>query len=233
MSGKVVLVLHGLGDVRSRAEAMAKYLRSEGGYQAFCISYPSVFDDIGSHAKSLASVVAHLEGVEEINFVGHSMGNLVIRHYLGDQTDAATGRRPDPRIKRFVMIAPPNNGAELAVKYGDNPAFIALLGMPGQQLGKRWPEIAPQTGNARLRVRHHCRRAGRRAWHAGARGGDNDGVVTVASTRLSGARDFIVVPQLHFFILQAPVVMQYTLRFLKDGYFVAPDQRHPLEGERR
>ncbi len=131
MKGKAVLVLGGLGDPRAIPEVMAKFLHDHGGYMAECVAYPSLFDDIGSHAKSLDSVLRHLDGIEEINFVGHSMGNLVIRRYLGDQTDAATGRKPDKRIKRIVMLGPPNQGAELAEKLGDNPAFIAVFGMQG------------------------------------------------------------------------------------------------------
>ena len=68
--------------------------------------------------------------------MGHSMGDLVIRRYLGDQADAAKGKTPTSGIKRIVMLGPPNQGAELAEKLGDNLAFIAIFGAAGQQLGK-------------------------------------------------------------------------------------------------
>ncbi len=55
----------------------------------------------------------------------------------------ATGKKPEKRIKRFVMLGSPNEGAELAEKLGDNPAFIAVFGIAGQQLGKRWEELKP------------------------------------------------------------------------------------------
>jgi pimeloyl-ACP methyl ester carboxylesterase len=222
MKGKVVLILHGLGDVRLSAEGLARYLHDEGGYLAFAIGYPSLFDDIAHHAQSLASVIEHLEGAEEINLVGHSMGNLVIRYYLGEQTDAAKGRKPDPRIRRIVMIGPPNNGAKLAEEWGDNPAFIVLFGPAGQQLGKRWPQIAPKLAVPSCEF----------AIIAGGRGdsrgmgplveGDNDGLITVESTRLPGARDFLIVPEVHFFMLHSRTVMECTLRFLKHGWFVEP-----------
>ena len=121
MNGKAVLVLPGLGDARLVAEGMTKYLHDQGGYMAACVAYPSLFDEIGRHAKSLDSVIRHLDGISEINFVGHSMGNLVIRRYLADQTDAATGKLPDRRIKRIVMLGPPNQGAELAEKRATTP----------------------------------------------------------------------------------------------------------------
>ena len=229
MRGEAVLVLHGLGDTRIRCEPMAQYLRKSGGYLVFCIGYPSLFDDIGVHAQSLASVVAHLDGIDSIDLVGHSMGNLVIRHYLGDQTNAAAGRKPDPRIKRIVMVAPPNNGSELAVERGDNLAFKAILGVAGQQLGKRWPELAPRLATPACEFGIIAGGKGDASGMLPTLSGDNDGIVSVASTRLAGARDFILVPELHFFILQSPVAMKYTLCFLKNGYFVDADKRRPIE----
>lgn len=229
MKGKAVLILHGLGDSRVHAEPMAEYLADEGGYVTFCVGYPSLFNDIGADAQALASVIKHLDGIEEINLVGHSMGNLVIRHYLGDQTDPAKGLTPDPRIKRIVMIAPPNNGSELAEQYGDNPAFVIGLGIAGQELGKRWQELAPKLATPACEFGIIAGGKGDDSGLLPVLKGDNDGVVTVASTRLPGARDFIVLRRLHFFMLDSRQVMRYTLQFLKDGYFVAADKRQPIE----
>jgi hypothetical protein len=49
--------------------------------------------------------------------------------------------------------------------------------------------------------------------------GDNDGVVTVASARLEGARDMMVVPSLHTALIINPKVFEYTLHFLEHGDF--------------
>jgi hypothetical protein len=62
--------------------------------------------------------------------------------------------------------------------------------------------------------------------------GDDDGVVTVASTRLSGANDSIVVPALHAMLPRQSKVHQYTLRFLQHRCFVAPEKRKPVKDER-
>jgi len=228
MQGKAVLVLAGLGDARMSAEGMTKYLHDQGGYLAECVAYPSLFDDIGRHAESLGSVIRHLDGIEEINFVGHSMGNLVIRRYLADQTDVVKGKRPDKRIKRIVMLGPPNQGAELAEKLGDNPAFVAVFGTSGQQLGKHWEELKPTL------ITPACEFG----IIAGGRGddrgfnpiltGDNDGIVTVASTRLAGARDFLLVNELHFSLFRSKSVQKYVAEFLQHGYFVSEEKRQPI-----
>ena len=58
--------------------------------------------------------------------------------------------------------------------------------------------------------------------------GDDDGRITVETTRLAGASDFLVVPAVHEFIANDPRVFNYTLSFLNDGYFVAADRRQPI-----
>ena len=60
MKGKAVLVLGGLGDPRVIPEGMAQFLQGQG-YMSACVAYPSLFDDIGQHAKALDSVVRHLD----------------------------------------------------------------------------------------------------------------------------------------------------------------------------
>jgi pimeloyl-ACP methyl ester carboxylesterase len=229
MKGKAVLVLAGLGDARMMAEGMVTAMRDRGGYMAACVAYPSLFDDIGRHARSLDSVVRHLDGIEEINFVGHSMGNLVIRRYLGGQTDAARGKIPDQRIKRIVMLGPPNQGAELAEKLGDNPAFIAVFGIAGQQLGKRWEELKPTLATPACEFGIIAGGRGEQRGYNPLLHGDNDGIVTVESTRLVGARDFLLVQEIHFGLLRSTGVRKYILEFLKHGYFISEEKRQPIQ----
>ena len=79
MRGKAVIVLHGLGANRGHMETIAKYLHDRGGYTVFNVTYPSTQRDIAANAKSLAHVIEHLDGIDEINFVAHSLGNIVVR----------------------------------------------------------------------------------------------------------------------------------------------------------
>jgi pimeloyl-ACP methyl ester carboxylesterase len=228
MRGKAVLLLHGLSHSRAAMEPMAQYLRKEGGYVVFNVSYPSTQRDIGQHAQSLKHIIENLDGIEEINFVAHSMGNIVVRHYLGDETDARTARRPDRRIKRFVMLAPPNHRNVLAVMAADNGLFRLATGEAGQQLGRGWQDIEPRLATPAFEF----------AIIAGGRGddkgynplipGDNDGTVSVASTRLGGAADFMVLPVLHPFIMFDAKVQHCTLRFLEHGYLMSPDEQRPI-----
>lgn len=53
--------------------------------------------------------------------------------------------------------------------------------------------------------------------------------MTVASTRLAGARDFVLVGELHTLLLHSASVRDRTLTFLEHGYFVAEEKRQPIK----
>jgi hypothetical protein len=131
------------------------------------------------------------------------------------------------------MVGPPNQGADLASKFGDNPLVAFAIGTPGQQLGKLWPKLEPRLATPECEFGIIAGGSGK------ANGlmpiplvsGDNDGLVTVASTRLAGARDFIVLPVPHVNMFRSPEIQRYTLRFLKLGFFISEEDRHPIRDD--
>lgn len=229
MSGKAAVVMHGLGRSRGAMKKLAEYLRKEGGYTVFNVSYPSTRENIATHARRLASIIDNLDGIDEINFVGHSLGNIVVRHYLGDQTDAATDRKPDKRINRVVMLAPPNQGAQLGERLGDLPLYRTILGSTGEAFSKNWKKLEPHLATPECDF----------GILAGGRGdekgfnplieGDDDLVVSVATTRLPGARDFRVLPVKHTFIMDDAAAQRYTLAFFNNGWFESDEKRQPIK----
>ena len=87
MRGKAVLLLHGLAAPAWSMQLLARHLQKHGGFQVFVVEYSSLRSTIDDQARSLASIINHLDGIDEIHLVGHSMGNIVIRRYLaGDKT---------------------------------------------------------------------------------------------------------------------------------------------------
>ena len=237
MSGKAVIVLHGLVRSRSSMVALCQYLRHEGGYHVFNVGYPSTRDDIAEHARSLRHVIDNLDGVEEINFVAHSMGNIVVRHYLADQTStklpsggppSTIQRRPDKRIRRFVMLAPPNHGSLAALTLTENGVFKLLAGKSGQQLGGQWAKLEGKLGVPPCQFGIIAGGTGNDNGFNPLLPGDNDATITVASTRLAGARDFLRMPVLHSFVIIDPRIREYTLRFLQHGHFISRRDRQPI-----
>lgn len=211
MQGKGVVLLHGLADSRLAMAGMAKYLKEQGGYQVFNVGYPSTRGCVADYARSLANILQNLRGIEEINFVGHSLGNIVIRHYLSD--------RPDPRIKRFVMLGPPNRGSSIATALADNPVFTAVLGKPGLELGRDWARLEGRLATPSCEFGIIAGGLGNSQGFNPLLPGDDDGIVTVESARLDGAKDFAMVPVLHGVLMHDRRVQEYTLRFLKTGKF--------------
>ena len=203
-------------------------MREKGDYTVFNVTYPSMQRDVGQHARSLAHIIENLDGITEINFVAHSLGNLVVRYYLGDQTDPQHGRRPDRRIRRFVMLGPPNQGLIIAAMLADNKIFELGGGPQRAAIGGPVAQIQPHL------VTPACEFgiiAGGTQFDKGFNPllkEDNDGLVTVESTKLAGAADFLVLPLIHACLVDDPHVMQSTLRFLEHGYFLSPADRRPL-----
>ena len=193
------------------------------------ISYASTRVALSDDARSLAHVVSHLENVKEINFVAHSMGNLVVRHFLHDQLAAARGLGIDPRIHRFVMLAPPNQGATLAKRFQYDPIFRVVFGTGGQQFTKQWEHLQEQLATPSCAFGIIAGGGEDGDGRNPLLEGDDDMVVTVAETRLPGASDFVIVPAVHTYIMDDSRVQEYTLRFLQHGYFIAHEARQPIE----
>lgn len=239
MKGKAVVVLHGLGRSRSSMESLCRYLREHGGYEVFNVEYPSTQAEVADHARAVRHIVGNLHGIEEINFVGHSMGNIVVRHYLGDLARqdptklspdvAAADRRAKSHFGRFVMLGPPNQGALLAETFADNILFKEIAGDAGQQLGRDWPELEKRLATPSFEFGIVAGGKGNGKGYNPILKGDNDGVISVETAKLAGAHDFIRLPLLHSFIMDNSQVQEYVLRFLQHGYFVSEQERHPLE----
>lgn len=207
--GEMVFLLHGIGKGRLDMAAMSAGLRKQG-YAVVNWGYPSTKYDLETLADKLAEELGRFPGYR-IHFVTHSMGGIVVRTCMA--------RHDLPNVGRMVMIAPPNQGAELAQFFGNWPVYRFLFGPAGQQLR---PADLGQCASAGMPVCEFGIIAG---GTGGSRGmnpflpGDNDGTVTVESTLLPDAQDFAVVPYPHPVIQMMPRTIDLTVRFLNEGRF--------------
>ena len=234
--GKVLVTLHGLGRSRSSMAGIGKYLADNGPFTWINVSYASTRDSVDGHARALAEVIDGLDQPEEVDFVAHSLGNLVIRRYLARreaeiQAAADTDRvkRKHPPLGRIVMLAPPNQGAAIAERLKNNDLFRIIAGTSGHQLADQWDQLEQQLATPPCPFGIVAGGRGDKGVNNPLLKGDDDFVVTVEETRLPGAADFLVVPRLHTFIMDDPMVRESTLRFLKHGYFVSEKTRQPIE----
>jgi pimeloyl-ACP methyl ester carboxylesterase len=218
MSGKAAIEIHGITKSSKTYYAMRPALE-KAGYLVVPFDYPSTRIDIPKAADYLDRVIHSLDGIDRIDLVVHSMGGLVVRSWYEDHDD--------PRIKRLVMLGTPNRGAELADMLKKNAAFRLILGPAGQQL------VTGDDGTIAQLPVPPCE-FGIIAGGRGAEGynplvaGDNDLIVSVESTRLVGAADFLMVRALHTFMLSNPEAIEATVRFLDTGHFRKNGSRHPI-----
>jgi pimeloyl-ACP methyl ester carboxylesterase len=212
-SKHLVLLVHGILRSTGTFSELEKAL-IDAGFDAVAISYPSSRSTIEEHAEGLARLLDRQEGTETVSFVTHSMGGLVVRHLLSG--DGAWKRRI--AVDRIVLIAPPNQGSAIARLLEDIPAYRLIYGESGQQLTPAEASNVPT-------IEHPF------AIVAGGTGdgegfnpllpGDDDGTVGLAETRLEGAMDFLVVPEIHAVISNHQDTIRATINFLKHGKFDA------------
>ncbi|MET0906605.1 MAG: alpha/beta fold hydrolase, partial [Tardiphaga sp.] len=146
-------------------------------------------------------------------FVGHSMGGLLARVYIGKH-------RPQ-RLGRVVMLGTPNGGSEIADKLKDWLLYRLYFGPAGQQLvtardaatAALLPAVDYPVGII----------AGNRSLDPITSRfilpGANDGRVTVARTRLDGMADHLVIAASHALMMKNKEAIAQTIAFLKHGRF--------------
>ena len=222
-SGETIVLLHGLG--RSAANMLILRWRLEArGYRVCNIGYDTRVARLEDAIDEVYSeIVACREGAGPLHFVTHSLGGLVLRGLLGGRSIEGLGRA--------VMIAPPNGGSEIADRLARLGWFEPVMGALSTQLGtglndlpRRLP-IPPipfgviagdrwinPTGPLWLPAPH-------------------DGTVSVASTRLEGMQDHIVLPYTHTFIVNAGPVADQVDRFLRHGRLESASGPSKIEEE--
>lgn len=234
MSGSAVVILHGFGSNSLTTRPLADWLRRNDVYDhVFNMVYPSTQQPILDHADMLDRVVRNLPPtVKRIDFIGHSLGSIVIRRYLSgpldpywrvpsDRIEARKRFSPDPRIGRFIMLGPPNHGAEIARKLiGKDPLKRRFAGPSGDQLGIHWHETALTLGIPCCPF----------AIIAGGRGddngfstlipGDDDGIVSTEGTRLEGAEHWIQFHVGHGELLLTEEIFENVRHYLETGSFL-------------
>jgi pimeloyl-ACP methyl ester carboxylesterase len=152
------------------------------------------------------------QGADPIHFVTHSMGGLLVRSYLAT--------RPQMSLGRVVMLCPPNRGSELVDFFGRFCWFRLLYGPAGCQLRTGPADLPTRLGPVDYPVgiitgdRPATPLFGR--FFRGA----NDGKVSVASARIEGMADFLVLPYGHSLLMNHRAVLDQMAHFLTAGCFL-------------
>ncbi|MDP1562205.1 MAG: lipase [Pirellulaceae bacterium] len=210
---RVVVLVHGLMRTSSSLKRLGRYLETQGWSAVVDFRYASSRATISCQAAALHSVIKHLPGAPRLSFVGHSLGNIVIRHMIGDWQRSANGMSFLDRLDRIVMLAPPNQGAAIARALGYTGLFQLITGRAGTQLGSGWPEIESRLAVPPCPVAIIAGDASIGKWNPLVPA-PSDLVVAVAETSLPTVKDHMIVPAIHSFIMENKRVQEATAKFL-------------------
>ncbi|MFM8985673.1 MAG: esterase/lipase family protein [Planctomycetia bacterium] len=218
--GETVILLHGLGEGRDSMQPLAEQLRRSLDATVLTFGYASVRADIDAHGRALAAVVAGRPATRRISFVGHSLGNLVVRRWLAIAPAADRGR-----VHRVVMLGPPNQGSDLARMASRIWGVAESAEGAARDLVVEWQRVAPGLAVPDCPVGILAGGKGDDAGFSSLLDGDDDAVVRVAETHLPGADDFLLLPVHHAAMMRDPAVQRATREFLAQGRF--PDPQVP------
>jgi len=208
-----VVLLHGLLRSSSSMLRIQKALVSEG-YEVCNVSYPARHHSIEVLAADyVAPAIARCfaGSTAPIHFVTHSLGGIVVRQLAKTRAVAGFGR--------VVMLAPPNHGSELVDEFGSWWIFRRIYGPAANELGTGPDSLPNALGPAPFEVGVITGDRTINLLLSAFLPRENDGKVSVASARLDGMKDFLVIPASHTFIMGKQLAIDETIRFLEHGVF--------------
>jgi pimeloyl-ACP methyl ester carboxylesterase len=206
-----VILLHGLARSDGSMEKMEQVL-TERGYFVQNIDYESTRFDIQTLARQAIEPALEACPVDiPVHFVTHSMGGILVRQYLSENSI--------DRLGRVVMLGPPNKGSEVVDKLGDFPGFYFINGDAGLQLGTGDTSVPNLLGPANFDVGII---AGTRSINlilSSMIPGTDDGKVSVENTKLEGMNDHIEMEVTHPFMMQNVEVIDQVIYYIENGRF--------------
>ena len=186
-------------------------------YVVLNCGYNSRTADIATLARVVADRVSQWEPAAKLDFVTHSLGGILVRAAL------AYGYLPRERVRRVVMLGPPNAGSEVVDAFRRIPIvaslYSALTGPAGVQLGTATGGLPAQLPPVDFELGVI---AGNRSFNpifSAMLGAENDGKVRVDSARVEGMQQLLVVPHWHPLLVSAPSVLRQVVQFLETGAF--------------
>jgi pimeloyl-ACP methyl ester carboxylesterase len=202
---RTVVLVHGLWYGSVSLKLMARRLGAKG-FACRTFAYPTVRRSVAESARRLHRFARGLEA-RTLDFVGHSLGGLVILRMLDE-----FGGLPPGRV---VLLGSPVTGSAVARRLAEWPVARGLIGRSGRILttgfahapsGRDTGIIAGTQGMGLGRAIERLERP-------------HDGTVSVAETRLADAADHLQLPVSHSGLVLSARVADEVACFLDQGRF--------------
>lgn len=206
-----VILLHGLARSDHSMEKLASEL-SKHDFTVLNVDYPSTEHPIEVLAdNAISPALTQCPADQEINFVTHSMGGILVRYYLANHNLE--------RLHRVVMLGPPNQGSEIVDKLSKVPGFYFINGDAGMQLGTGELSVPNRLGRANFDVGIIAGTRSINWFLSSIIPNTDDGKVSVQRTKLDGMSDHLAMPVTHPFMMNNAKVIDQVIFYLENGGF--------------
>lgn len=207
---KAALLMHGVWGHTGQMRPLALALEAQGWAMAN-FSYASLRLPLAAHALAAGLVAKALaeDGAEDVSFIGHSLGGLVARAGM------AEARRQGVTPGKLILIGSPAYGSSVAKIFCDVPGYNLLIGACGPVVTPAGAtEVALPVVKDVLVI---AGGTGKRGYNPLLRG-DNDGLITVAETRMKEHESgFRLIRAIHKTLPAAPEAVSASIEFLRTG----------------
>jgi pimeloyl-ACP methyl ester carboxylesterase len=199
-----VVLLHGMWNGPGMMLPLAAAFEAQG-WAVANPGYPSTRRPLAAHGAAAAAVAQALaeDGAREVSFIGHSLGGLVAR----------TAMAAAPVPGRLVLLGSPARGSMVAQRFHNVPGYGIVCGDCGKSVTPGGAATVPMPVTDQVFV--IAGGTGRTGYNP-LMGEDNDGLITVAETRLPGYESrFRRVRALHRSLPLRREVIEEISNFLK------------------
>ena len=217
-----VVLLHGLGRLSNSMSELETKL-TPAGYSVANIKYPSrshPIDVLAVDAIGRGLTQCRGERKSEIHFITHSLGGILLRYYLSQNTI--------PELGRVVMLGPPNQGSEIVDGLLPLPGFGFIGGPAGVALGTGEGSIIDSLGPVDFDLGIIAGSTNINPLEFLFIAGPSDSIVSIESTKVRGMNAHIVLPVTHTFMMRNNEVIEQAIHYLKTSSFIF----EPIDEER-
>lgn len=208
-SPPLIILVHGLWMSGFELGVLKHRLEADGRFRAIAFSYPSITGSMADHCRSLVEF-ARRQNADELHFIGHSLGGLVILRALQLTDDLPPGRA--------VLLGTPLQGSKAAKGMARMLPFGKII--MGAAVNEEIIECGPRQWSGRRDVGVIAGSMGMGLGRLFAElSTDHDGTVLVEETKLPGAKDHVVLPTSHTGMLFSSEVAEQAAYFLTNGAF--------------